>query len=99
MRRKDKPEKERRTLRQILSTPRAKRIFGVIGWVLAGLSAIFLVTLALVVLTQPADRRFTRPEEWLAIGLLGLIPLVILIIGAVRLLRKRKRRTKDTRKD
>ena len=83
--------RERRSLRQVLAGPRARRVLGILGWVLTGLSAVFLAGLALVVLAQPADRRFTRPEEWLTIGLLALIPLVIVILGVWRLLRRRRR--------
>ncbi len=85
-----KPKEERRSLRQILATPRAKKVLRVAGRVLAVLAAVYLVVLALVVILQPADRAFTRPEEWLVIGLLALPALVILAVALVRILRRKK---------
>ena len=89
MKRKDEL-KERRTLREILSTPTAKKILRIIGWSLFILSVIYLIVLALVVILQPADRAFVRKDEWIAIALLALPAVIILIIGLIRFLQIRK---------
>lgn len=89
MKRKDEP-KERRTLREILSTPTAKKILRIIGWSLVALSVIYLIVLALVVIFQPADRAFVRKDEWIAIALLALPAVIIIIIGLIRFLQIRK---------
>ena len=83
---------ERRSLREILTSPTAKMILRILGWILAGLAAAYLITLAAVVIFQPADRAFTRREEWIAIGLLALPALIIIGIAAARLLIRRKHR-------
>ncbi len=89
-----KPERgrERRSLRELLATPAARHALRIAGWTLFGLSAVYLILLAVTVLFQPAGRRFTRPEEWLAIGLLALPALGILAAGGVALIRRRRRR-------
>ena len=87
---KRKNRDERRSLREILATPTGKKVLRIIGWTLVGLSAVYLIILALVVIVQPADRAFTRTEEWITIGLLALPAVVILVIGLIRFLHRRK---------
>ena len=87
---KHKDEKERRSLRHILSTPQAKKVLRIAGWTLTALAALYLVILALVILLQPADRAFVRKDEWIAIALLALPALVILLIGLFRFLHRKK---------
>lgn len=85
---------ERRSLRELLATPTGKKVLRIAGWTLTGLAAVYLIVLALVVLLQPADRAFTRKEEWITIGLLALPAVIILAFGLVRFLRRRQRKSK-----
>ena len=89
---KRKNRDERRSLREILATPTGKKVLRIMGWTLEALAAVYLIILALVVILQPADRAFTRTEEWITIGLLALPAVVILIIGLIRFLSRRKRK-------
>lgn len=84
-------ERERRSLRQILSAPGTRKALRIIGLVLSALSAVWLILLTLAVILQPADRAFTRPEEWLVLALLALP--AVLILAAFLILRLRRRQT------
>ncbi len=91
-------ERGRRSLRQILSAPGTRKALRIIGLVLSALSAVWLILLTLAVILQPADRAFTRPEEWLVLALLALP--AVLILAAFLILRLRRRQTtnpKDNR--
>ena len=87
-------KEERRSLRELLATPAGKKVLRITGWTLAALAAVYLIVLALVVLLQPADRAFTRREEWITIGLLALPAVIILAIGLIRFLRRKQRKSK-----
>ena len=90
-RRRDGTPRERRSLREILAAPAARKVLRIIGWTLTGLAAVWLIGLITVVLTQPADRAFTRPEEWIGIALLSAPAILVLLIALIRLiLRHRK---------
>lgn len=87
-------KEERRSLRELLATPVGKKVLRITGWTLTALAAVYLIVLALVVLLQPADRAFTRTEEWITIGLLALPAVIILAIGLIRFLRRKQRKSK-----
>ena len=87
-------KEERRSLRELLATPAGQKFLRITGWTLAALAAVYLIVLALVVLLQPADRAFTRREEWITIGLLALPAVIILAIGLIRFLRRKQRKSK-----
>ena len=87
-------KEERRSLRELLATPAGQKFLRIAGWTLAALAAVYLIVLALVVLLQPADRAFTRREEWITIGLLALPAVIILAISLIRFLRRKQRKSK-----
>ncbi len=76
-----KPEKP--PLKVRLASPGWKRFFRIALWVLRIAAAGVLVLLLITIVTQPADRAFTRPAEWLAIALIALPALLILILPPV----------------
>ena len=83
--------RRRLTLRERLSTPRARRILAIAGIALVALSVIWLTVLAIVVFGQPADRAFTRTDEWITIAILAL-PAVAVLVAAAIFARKKTRK-------
>ncbi len=77
-------DRGRPPLKVRLSSPGWKRFFRILRWVLGIASAALLVLLLVTVLTQPSDRSFSRPEEWLAIGLIALPAVFILLCLLIR---------------
>ena len=87
---------DRPTLRQRLSSPGWKRFFRIAGLTLVVAACALLLILIITVLTQPADRAFTRPGEWLVIGLIALPAVLILLIALIAGLRWRRKRARST---